>query len=411
MANFTVLRLIGSGQAYTTLAAHEADAPADYTTAEKSAAGTFLTASFIQNESLTFVGSGATGKFLDTDSTGPGTGTYIAYAITTGNPAASDVVTGGTSAATCVLSSGTPTNVGCVWQGKINAATDAFSGSTNLLTIAGGTTSSTAYFELTTNTGASFRDNANVQTNALRWNSSNGCSITSTAGSAKTVSDSQNYTRLSNLQIQLINIGNNQPALSTSGRNILWENLIVESVTPAAVAWYFATSAIVIKNSLFIQRSSNILGIIKNPDKLGVGNNNIYNCTFVVPSDLTAAGNCFHSTGYETINTFACNFFGVSAIKDAGTFTHTSGFSNLSGTTGITQATYNTSQFVNITDSTRDYRLPSGSAMIDTYTADTTNSPIDIAGTTRPTGANQADAGCWEFVAAATDTLFAQICM
>ncbi len=39
--------------------------------------------------------------------------------------------------------------------------------------------------------------------------------------------------------------------------------------------------------------------------------------------------------------------------------------------------------------------------MIDKYTADVTNSPIDIANTTRPTGATQADVGCWEFVAAA----------
>src|SRR3990172_7421154 len=198
---FTIVKLIGSGQVYTTLAGWESGAPVNLTTAEKSAAGTFAVASFIQGEALTFTGSGATGVFLDTDSTGPGTGTYISYGVTTGNIAASDVATGGTSGATCVITSGTPDATGCVWQGQINAATDAFSSATNLVTIAGSTSSSTAYKELTTKAGASFRDHASVQTNALRFNTANGCSITCTGNGAIGIAASEEFLRISKQQI------------------------------------------------------------------------------------------------------------------------------------------------------------------------------------------------------------------
>ena len=89
MASTTVVKTIGTTGTFSTPQLWEDGKPADLTTAERSAAGTFAVVSFIQGEALTFVGSGATGKFLDTDSTGPGTGSYITYGITAGNPAAS----------------------------------------------------------------------------------------------------------------------------------------------------------------------------------------------------------------------------------------------------------------------------------------------------------------------------------
>ena len=60
---FTITKKIGSGQVYTTLQSHEDGAPVNYTTAEKSAAGTFAVAAFVQGETLSFVGSGAAGAF------------------------------------------------------------------------------------------------------------------------------------------------------------------------------------------------------------------------------------------------------------------------------------------------------------------------------------------------------------
>src|SRR3990167_4881646 len=171
----TVVKTIGTTGVFSTLQLWEDGAPANLTTSEKSAAGTFLVAAFTQGETLSFVGSGATGKFLDTDSTGAGNGTYIIYGITGGNPAASDVVTGATSGATCVISSSTPLETGVIWEGQCQ--NEEFVSATTLLTIAGSTSNSTSYKHITTIEGASFRNNANKLTNALRYNSSNGCGI------------------------------------------------------------------------------------------------------------------------------------------------------------------------------------------------------------------------------------------
>ncbi len=213
MASVTVVKTIGSTGTFSTPQAWNDGAPVDLTTAEKSAATTFAVAAYTQGESLTFVGSGATGKFLDTDSTGPGNGTYITYGITAGNPAASDVVTGGSSGATCVLTSGTPDNIGVIWQGQCQ--NQEFSGAITV-TIEGSTSSSTAYKHLTTITGASFRDNANVQTNALRYNASNGCGIRCTNGGADTLDVFESFARVANLQ--LTNTGSVEHVLSAISR-------------------------------------------------------------------------------------------------------------------------------------------------------------------------------------------------
>ena len=64
-----------------------------------------------------------------------------------------------------------------------------------------------------------------------------------------------------------------------------------------------------------------------------------------------------------------------------------------SGTAGVTQTTYS-SEFVDVNDATRDFRLVTGAAQKDTGTTDATNAAIDIAGTARPFGAAY-DVGAW----------------
>lgn len=389
MAAFTITKKIGSGQVFTTLQGFEDGAPANYTTAEKSAAGTFAVAAFVQGETLSFVGSGAAGKFLDTDSTGVGNGTYIAYGLTSGNPAASDVVTGATSGATCVLSSGTPTNVGCVWKGTINASTDVFSSASALLSVSGGTVASDAYLELTTAAGAAFNDNANVQTNALRYNSSNGCAISLTGTYATCVSISQNYTRLSNLQIQAT--AANGVTVAVTGVNCDINKCIIEGARTQYVLSMFDTNTI--RNSLIVSRVSSAALIATLKSSVSA-----INCTFAVPSDKTAATNAV-ATQYGNSTFENCAFFGVSGVDSGTSHVFTTCYTNVgSPPSGCSTATYNTSQFVNITDSTRDYRIPSGSALIGAGTTDSTNSPVDIANTTRVA---PWDVGCWQYVSAA----------
>jgi len=399
LASVTVVKTIGSTGDFSTLQLWEDGAPASLTTAEKSAATTFLVAAFVQGESLTFVGSGATGKLLDTDSTGAGTGTYITYGITTGNPAASDVVTGGTSGATCVLTSGTADNVGVIWQGQCQ--NQEFSGTGTLLTIEGSTASSTAYKELTTVAGASFRDNASIQTNELQYNASNGCGIRGTSANSGVVLPGEANNRISNLQIAAT--GSNSRAISNGNAVAgIFSNLVLEGTytgISTSNGVFGHAGNVTLKNSVVIQRASAASHIVGT----STGAPFYYNVTIVAPDDhATAPTSIFLSGASGTVTAQNCGLFAgdsTKAIKaGSATYNFTTCYSDISGTSGVTQTTYS-DEFENVNDATRDFRLKSTAAQRDTGTTDATNAPTDIAGTTRPSGAAY-DVGAWEYYVA-----------
>lgn len=279
-----------------------------------------------------------------------------------------------------------------IWQGQIKASTDAFSSASTLLTVAGTTVDSTHYVELTTAAGASFRDNASVQTNALRWNTANGCTISLTGDYTTAIVCNQGYTRFSKLQVQSTQAHSAtiscQP--DTAGVND-WNGCILESNIQVGTVY----GNVNIRNSLLVSRSASLARIVI----CGGSNAAFYNCTLAVPSNFAKASACFTGS-YVASQLFQnCAFFGVT---DVGTTTNrtftTCGTDDATPPTGCTTYTYNTSLFQNITDSTRDYRIPSGSSLIGAGTTDTTNAAVDIAGTTR-TGAW--DIGCWQYVSAA----------
>src|SRR3990172_1906599 len=145
-----------------------------------------------------------------------------------------------------------------IWQGQIKAASDSFTSATILLTISGGTVDSTRYAELTTATGASFRDNANVQTNALRANSANGCIITCTGNYVHAVNVGQNFSRLSNLQIVQSNGGGGGnsclvDSIGSDTATLDLNNCIFESGGSGGVISLFGSN-IKVRNSLIVQR-------------------------------------------------------------------------------------------------------------------------------------------------------------
>ncbi len=312
MTAVTVVKTIGSSGTFSTLQLWEDGAPVDLTASEKSAATTFLVAAFQQGESLNFVGSGATGKLLDTDSTGAGTGTYITYGITAGNPAANDVVTGVTSTATCVLTSGTPTNVGVIWQGQCQ--NQEFSGTGTQISISGSTSSATAYKKLTTVAGASFRDNANAQTNALAYNASNGCGVKNTGSINAPISVTESYCSISNLQVA--NTFTNGVGFSAAPPlSGFFDYLILEGSRTTVGTGTGALSANgsgTFRNSLIIQRASAAGEIIGT----GTGSPNFYNCTIVAPDDLaTAPTEIFNSGVSGTVTVQNCSLFAGDSTK------------------------------------------------------------------------------------------------
>lgn len=405
MAVFTVAKTVAaSGGNFSTPQLWEDGAPASLTTAEKSAAGTFLVAAFIQGENLTFVGSGATGKLIDTDSTGAGNGSYVSYGLVSGNPAASDVVTGGTSGATCVLSSGTPTAVGCIWQGQ--QKNEEFAGTGTQLTIGGSTASTTCYKEYTTFAGASFADNANKLTNALRYNASNGAAIRGTSNTTDTVTSNETDFRISKLQISAT--GTNAQGLTYGGAaRQRASQIIVEGTYTGTgnTAGIFApnSQSFVATNVIAIQRATGADHIVGVAGKDG----SFYGCTFVASDDLaTAPVKIFLSTSGGTLTVQNCGLFAGDSTKalvaGTSTFNFTTCYSDISGTAGVTQCTYS-SEFQNVNDATRDFRIKAGAAQINTGTTDSTNTPADIVGTSRPQGSAY-DVGAWEYQAAAATT-------
>lgn len=391
MAGFTIIKKIGSGQVFTTLQGWEDGAPVNYTTAEQSAAGSFAVAAFTQGETLSFVGSGAAGKFLGTDSTGVGNGTYVQYGITSGNPASGDVVTGATSGATCTLSSSTPQFTGVVWEGQINAASDVFSGSTTLLNISGGTVSSSAFARLTTASGAAFRDVSGIATRALKFDSTSGCAITSSVAFGNVVTVNQDFTELSKLQIEA-SADNGSGIGHTSGTTQTYDGLIVEATHGQVVS--VSGASVSLRNCLFVNR-----GTVGAFASVAIMNSGVVArcCTFVTPSDKLKPTNVIAQSYGTPANSNCAFFFGTGLKGGSATPTYTTCATDVgSPPSGVTQMTYNTSLFNNITDATRDFRTPTGSGL---RAAGTTDAIVatDIYGTSR-TGVAY-DIGCWQFVA------------
>jgi hypothetical protein len=308
-------------------------------------------------------------------------------------------VTGAT--ATSTLTSNTPTNLGVIWQGQCQ--NQEFSGAGTQLTISGSTASSTAYTECTTVAGASFRDHANVQTNALRYNVANGSGVLNTGASSATIVAGEAFCRVSNLQVA--NTFTNGIAFTSDDVGTVFDNLLIEGTQTAvstfnSVASFLATGASnTVRNSVIIQRASAADHIVAT----ATGSPNFYNCTFVAADDLaTAPTSIFLSGASGTVTVQNCGLFAgdsTKAIKAGGaTFNFTTCYSDISGTSGVTQTTYS-SEFENVNDATRDFRLKTGAAQINTGTTDATNAAIDIAKTNRPSGVAY-DVGAWEFVQA-----------
>lgn len=290
---------------------------------------------------------------------------------------------------------------GEIWQGQLK--NEVFNGGTStILTMAGCTTDATGYKELTCVAGASFADNPSVQNNALRFDLSNGASVYSAVAYSNTIALQEAYARLTKLQVE------NSGTSSASGgvncntvTNLTVDRCIIESKcavpggSPIGSLTLFGSTHIV-KNSLLINRRATSPGCA-----LALGSGAVaVNCTLI--SSAAAGANAI-SGAYGSPTTKNCAIFGFTAIKTGGnTVTHTTGRTDVSGVTGLTQIAYDTttgSGFQNITDATRDFRLKSSSAMINVGTTDATNGTPDIAGTARPSGASY-DVGAWEYVAA-----------
>ena len=276
-----------------------------------------------------------------------------------------------------------------IWQGQCFNQ-EFFSSSAALLNVSGSTTDATRYKELTTYAGASFVDNASVQTNALRYNSSNGAAIRGTYAWAGPVFIAENYFHISKLQI----LSGDTVTLNSGNTGLIVDKCIVENsgTTNEALKTF---GACIVKNSLLVGRSTGVIALLSNGTAA-------YNCTFVRTG--TSTTNLVNGN-YSTLTFKNCALFGGATTIAGGSSTktyttcYTDTSSPPSGCTTVAYATSTGSGFENKTDSTHDFRIKSTSAMVNAGTVESTHAATDIAGTSRPSGAAY-DVGAWEYVSA-----------
>lgn len=271
----------------------------------------------------------------------------------------------------------------------------------SVLIISGETTSSTFTITLTTGSGQSFRDNANVQSNALFYNQTNGVGISGTYNyGAACVTVSVANVFIKNLQIKY-QIGLIGPVISSLGN---YRNCILDggdTRTSANDVTFLFSSAF---NCLFIER-----GNTAGAESITSGAN-VVNCTIV---NVGGAARLVNLTQYVSGTIFKnCAFFGFNqifsvnhatlnfdhCITDLGSWGTTGVAGTLTDGGGTILSKTFSSQFVS---TTVDFRLKAGSDCLNVAVTDTTDitTADDIAGTSRPQGSAW-DIGCWELVVA-----------
>ncbi len=282
-----------------------------------------------------------------------------------------------------------------IWQGQCK--NQSFTGSGTLLSVAGSTTDATRYKELTTEAGASFVHNANVRTNALRYNTANGAAISSTVEYGSVIVSTEGYFRLTGLQVAGTHAGGYR-ALDITGSGSIVNRCILETISGGTNAGRQVASlggGAEVLNSLLVNRASSAADNLID----AAGACTLRNCTIV--STVATATHSFRNN-YATITLSNVALFNATnANASNGTTNKTNCYTDASASnTGWNITTYDTSTgsgFESITDGSHDFRLKSGSALKDAGSTDAT-AGADISNTSRPQGASY-DVGCWESAA------------
>jgi hypothetical protein len=276
---------------------------------------------------------------------------------------------------------------------------------TTATSFTGHATSVTDYIILRCATGHSWRDNANVQTNAFAYGgTTNGVAFSAGAG-VTLFTVAENFVTISGLQVQNtstpIVLTNNTINLTSA----IVENCIIEgaSGTNPTVNWRSG----LLRNNLIVKRTSTAIRAVTFPS--GSTSPVVINCTVVRPSSFTLGADAFVGPVSGTITVENCAGFGFTNFATTGgaTFTGSNNCSDATisfGTSNQASKTY-ANQFAVTTDTGRDFKLILGADCVDTGVTDTTNIPaaVDAAGTSRPQGSAW-DIGAWELVVASGST-------
>jgi hypothetical protein len=267
-----------------------------------------------------------------------------------------------------------------------------------LLTMTGKTTDSTRFFHLTAGSGQSFQDHANVRTNRLAYNQTNGVGLeASTSYAGNVVLNAPHYTRFSRLQFKCGTAGHPIAGALGSIDLAFTDCIFQHDVRQLCIANTASVKAI---NCVFFitTASASIYGVVVTFYQP----NTFIGCTFVRTTDVSAAGRAINaSNGAGIVD--SCAFFGFTSIINTTASGSTGNnatdqSSGLPGSNNQHSVTYNaTTPFTQAAVSNYDLRAVAATALAANGLLDATNAPNDISNTAR---ANPPTIGAWELVSA-----------
>lgn len=267
--------------------------------------------------------------------------------------------------------------------------------------------------------GASFMDNANKRTNALRYNASNGAGLRTDGTTVLDLFGNINHITFRGIQIKqaagaLDSFDIVKCATNNVGTNQVFQDMIVEQTGSDNNDCMFLTGKSKVLQCLIIHGGNNPDGFIKLSDAGSGYETLVVGCTLVRPSNLTAGGfglyNKFVDNIYVAFDNIVC---GAAAGQDGFQLTPgpsggnttdynatnqtdvASGLPDSTDAHTVYAVTYDTTLFVQPSNAggTHDFRLVSGSAPVNAGLYDGTLNAADITGLTRQ---SPPEMGAWE---------------
>ncbi len=259
----------------------------------------------------------------------------------------------------------------------------------NVALFGGGTViDATRYILLDCGAGQSFRDNANVRTNALYYNATNGVGLRNTGSAGRTIdSHSQGGITFNGLQIQGDSGSNGALYTGQSGDTVgtTYNNCIIVGTEMVL------NGPLTFNNCLIV----NTQGPFTRVFSIETADTYTFKCcTFIAAPSLAFYCN-FDAAA--TVNYTNCAFFGggtSSFSSGSGTSNFTNCMTDITGTTGLTGSiAFSTSTGANFQSLTNDFRVKTGSTLDNGSASPVGGITTDISGFTRKANPT---IGAWE---------------
>lgn len=252
--------------------------------------------------------------------------------------------------------------------------------------------------------GQSFRDNANVQTNALRYNQANGVGVKSSVAFASLISVTGAFFILDGLQVKTTDSTGGCYLASAAISGCKVQNFIFECASTNSnrgALKTFNVTDFIAQNGLCLMTAAG--GSAAGVEDVGGANAaTYYDLTIVSSNGSTATGFLNDFTTRPVVKNCAVAGFTTDYSGTCGTSANNATDKGSFGGTGYGTSgqvsLVGTTEWVSVTAGSEDLRLNSTSAKLKDNGA-TIGPANDIAGTSRPQGSAY-DVGCWELVAA-----------